>query len=120
MTTRVSRHPGSFIPRWSSAFSRCRRSRQAPSQVTWSTEWGENVAILTDDDADVILWNNGVGAVTTEFSLGDAREKDADVGTLAVQGPLDAASTTLILADDVDPPTAWWRLTHPLALFGLD
>jgi len=84
------------------------------------TEWGENVAIVTDDDADVILWNNGVGAVTTEFSLGDAREKDADVGTLAVQGPLDAASTTLILADDVDPPTAWWRLTHPLALFGLD
>ena len=85
-----------------------------------TTVWGENVAIVTDDDAKVILWNAGVGAVTTTFSLGDAREKGADVGTLAVSGPLDSTTTTLELAADIEPPTAWWRLTHPLDLFGLN
>ena len=75
---------------------------------------------MTDDDANVILWNGGAGTVTTTFSLGDAREKGADVGTLVGQRPLDATSTTLELADDIEPPTAWWRLTHPLELFGLN
>ena len=23
------------------------------------------------------------------------------------------------LADDIEEPSAWWRLTHPLELFGL-
>ena len=85
-----------------------------------TTVWGEDVAIVTDGDASVILWNGGAGTVTTDFSLGEAREKGADVGTLAVQGPLDATSTTLALAADIEPPTAWWRLTHPLELFGLN
>ena len=85
-----------------------------------STRWGEEVAIVTEDDADVILWNGGAGAVTTDFSLGDARDRGADVGTLSVAGPLDSAGTTLELAADIDPPSAWWRLTHPLDLFGLN
>ena len=84
------------------------------------TVWGEDVAIVTRDDSNVILWNGGVGAVTTDFSLGDAREKGAEVGTLSVQGPLDAVTTPLELAADVEPPSAWWRLTHPLDLFGLN
>lgn len=84
-----------------------------------TTEWGEEVAILTEDDASVILWNGGIGTVSTDFSLGDAGEKGAEVGSLTVQGPLDSATTSLELAADIDPPSFWWRLTHPLDLFGL-
>ena len=85
-----------------------------------TTRWGEDVDIVTEDDADVILWNAGVGTVTTDFSLGDARDEGADVGSLSVAGPLDSATTTLELAADIEPPSAWWRLTHPLDLFGLN
>jgi D-alanyl-D-alanine carboxypeptidase (penicillin-binding protein 5/6) len=53
-------------------------------------------------------------------SLGDARQKGAGVGTLSVAGPLDSTSTTVALAADIEPPSAWWRLTHPLDLFGLN
>lgn len=84
-----------------------------------TTEWGEDVAIVTEDDAAVLLWNGGVGTVATEFSLGEAREKGAEVGTLSVTGPLNSAGTALTLAADIEPPSAWWRLTHPLDLFGL-
>ena len=42
------------------------------------------------------------------------------MGSLSVTGPLNSANTTLELAADIEPPTAWWRLTHPLDLFGLN
>lgn len=86
-------------------------------QVT--TAWGEEVPVLTTQDASVILWNGGAGAVVTDFSLGEERDKGAEVGTLSVTGPLDVATTPVALAADIEPPTAWWRLTHPLELFGL-
>ena len=43
-----------------------------------------------------------------------------EVGSLTAEGPLDTAVTSVSLADDITEPTAWWRLTHPLELFGLD
>ena len=87
---------------------------------TVTTEWGADVDIQTTADARVVLWNGGVGSTTTSFSLGDAREKGDEVGTLSVTGPLDSDSTTVALVGDIEGPTAWWRLTHPLELFGID
>ncbi|MDY0908339.1 D-alanyl-D-alanine carboxypeptidase [Microbacterium sp. CFBP9034] len=84
------------------------------------TAWGEHVDIVTDGDASVVLWNGGAGTVTTTYALGDHREQGDTVGSLAVDGPLDAATVDLRLADDIEGPTAWWRLTHPLELFGLN
>ena len=83
------------------------------------TVWGEEVDVVTSDDASVILWNGGTGTVSTSYSLGDSRAEGDVVGTLSVDGPLDQTKVELKLADDVEEPSAWWRLTHPLELFGL-
>ncbi|GAA1975485.1 hypothetical protein GCM10009777_05470 [Microbacterium pumilum] len=83
------------------------------------TVWGEEVDVVTADDASVILWNGGTGTVSTSYSLGDSRADGDVVGSLSVGGPLDQTTVDLKLADDVEGPTAWWRLTHPLELFGL-
>ncbi|WP_251452396.1 D-alanyl-D-alanine carboxypeptidase [Microbacterium sp. Marseille-Q6648] len=87
---------------------------------TVETMWGERVEIVADADADVVLWNGAAGIVSTSFDLGDERADGATVGTLTVDGPLNDTTVDLVLTDDVDEPSAWWRLTHPLALFGLD
>lgn len=84
------------------------------------TAWGEQVAIVTAADAAVILWNGGSGTVTTTYALGDSRDSGDEVGTLSVRGPLDGTTVALRLAADIEGPTAWWRLTHPLELFGID
>ncbi|GAA1956708.1 hypothetical protein GCM10009776_18610 [Microbacterium deminutum] len=84
------------------------------------TAWGEPVDVVTTSDASVILWNGGAGTVSTSYSLGDHREKGDVVGSLSVHGPLNAATVDLRLAHDVEGPTAWWRLTHPLDLFGVN
>lgn len=86
---------------------------------TAETAWGENVDIVTAGDASVVLWNGGAGTVTTTYALDENRDKGDAVGALTVEGPLDTATVDLRLADDIEGPTPWWRLTHPLALFGL-
>lgn len=83
------------------------------------TVWGESVEVASASDADVILWNGGTGSVSTTLNLGDARAKGDVVGSLTVAGPLDTAAVDVRLTGDIDGPSPWWRLTHPLQLLGL-
>lgn len=87
---------------------------------TVKTLWGAKANVLTAADADVILWNGGVGEVTTTYALDDSRKAGDTVGSLSVRGPLDSTTVDLRLSDDIDGPSPWWRLTHPLDLFGLN
>jgi D-alanyl-D-alanine carboxypeptidase (penicillin-binding protein 5/6) len=87
---------------------------------TVTTRWGEQVDVVTTADASVILWNGGAGQIATTFDLGDSRAAGDTVGTLTAAGPFDTATADLALAADIEPPSAWWRLTHPLDLFGLN
>lgn len=86
-------------------------------QVT--TPWGEKVDVITESDADVVLWNAATATATADFALGDEREQDDAVGTLTTAGPLNTITTPLVLAEDVEGPSPWWRLTHPLELLGI-
>ncbi|MEV8267852.1 D-alanyl-D-alanine carboxypeptidase [Microbacterium sp. NPDC076911] len=83
------------------------------------TLWGEPVDIVTDGDASVILWNGDSGTVEATYALEDSRNQGEPVGMLSVDGPLDSTAVELVLQSDIEEPTAWWRITHPLELFGL-
>ncbi|MFG6492896.1 D-alanyl-D-alanine carboxypeptidase family protein [Microbacterium sp. P03] len=87
---------------------------------TVTTRWGEKADIVVSSDADVVLWNGGVATVQTTYALGDHRDDGDTVGSLEVAGPVDTAQVDIQLAGDIEPPSAWWRLTHPLDLFGLN
>jgi len=84
-----------------------------------TTIWGEKVDVITDADANVVLWNGAAATATASFELGDEREGNGEVGTLTTAGPLDSVTTPLTLADDVEGPSPWWRLTHPFELLGV-
>lgn len=85
-----------------------------------STEWGESAEVVTDADARVVLWNNATAKATPMLDLESKTAAGAKVGTVTVQGPVDIAKTSVSLASEIPAPSAWWRLTHPLELFGLD
>lgn len=84
------------------------------------TRWGERVDVVTATDASVILWNGGTASTAPMFDRGDREASGDTVGTLTVTGPLNATTVDLQLAGDIEPPSAWWRLTHPLELLGLN
>jgi len=87
---------------------------------TVSTEWGAKVDVVTDADAQVVLWNGAAATASTLFTIDGETAKGAEIGTLTAQGPLDTAETSVSLAKEIPAPSIWWRLTHPLELFGLD
>ncbi|WP_292836516.1 D-alanyl-D-alanine carboxypeptidase [Microbacterium sp.] len=84
-----------------------------------TTRWGSRVEILTDADVSAILWNGAAAATSTDLDLADAWTADAAVGTVTLTGPLSTRTVGVHLAGDVSEPDAWWRLTHPLQLWGL-
>ncbi|WDG18523.1 D-alanyl-D-alanine carboxypeptidase family protein [Microbacterium sp. Clip185] len=83
------------------------------------TKWGATVPIVTAADADVVLWNGSAATVATSFDLGDASEQGDVVGSLVATGPKDQSTVDVVLDGELDGPSPWWRLTHPLELFGL-
>ncbi|MDQ0614989.1 D-alanyl-D-alanine carboxypeptidase (penicillin-binding protein 5/6) [Microbacterium sp. W4I4] len=85
-----------------------------------STEWGDKVDVVTDADAKVVLWNGAAATATADLALGSKSTAGSKVGTLTTEGPVDTVQTPVSLAADVEAPSAWWRLTHPLELFGID
>ncbi|MBT9605226.1 D-alanyl-D-alanine carboxypeptidase [Microbacterium sp.] len=85
-----------------------------------TTLWGQDVAMVTAEDASNVLWNGAAAQPATSFDLGDARDAGETVGTLVTTGPLDADTVDVRLETDIEPPSPWWRLTHPLDLLGLN
>ncbi|MDR6866870.1 D-alanyl-D-alanine carboxypeptidase [Microbacterium resistens] len=87
---------------------------------TVTTAWGETAEAISSVDAKVILWNGAAATTTTALSLGEEWTKGAEVGTLTVKGPIDSQELRIELGSELHGPDLWWRLTHPLELFGLD
>lgn len=85
-----------------------------------STIWGANVDIVTDEDATVVLWNGATAAPAVALDLGDKRAAGDTVGTLTVAGPVSTVTVDVALAENIDGPSPWWRLTHPMELLGID
>ena len=84
-----------------------------------STPWDTTIDVVTDTDASVVLWNSAVPTAEVVFDLGDAAGEDDAVGALTVAGPIDSVEVPVSLAEDIEGPSPWWRLTHPFELLGI-
>ncbi len=84
------------------------------------TLWSDDIDLVTASDATVVLWNGASAQTSTRFDLGDSRGTGETVGTFTATGPVDASTVDVQLAAEIEPPSPWWRLTHPLDLFGVN
>ena len=82
------------------------------------TAWGAETTIRTAEDAKVSLWRTA-SDVASKPALGDSTEAGAAAGTLTSTSIFGDVTVPLELKDELPGPGAWWRLTHPLELFGL-
>jgi D-alanyl-D-alanine carboxypeptidase (penicillin-binding protein 5/6) len=108
-------------------FTRIEQELQPSPSVTAGTVvgkvetlWGDDIDLVTASDATVVLWNGGTARTSVDFTLGERTDAGETVGTLTATGPVDAATVDVDLAQEIEPPSPWWRLTHPLDLFGLN
>ena len=73
-------------------------------------------SVLIARDVDIFTWSDTPIAVEvamdnpTEFATGDV------VGQITWTAGPHSESADLIVTESIDPPTDWWRLTHPTEL----
>jgi D-alanyl-D-alanine carboxypeptidase (penicillin-binding protein 5/6) len=83
---------------------------------TYTTAWGESARILLGGDASLLTWSDT--PVTTSFEAGSLTTgSDGDeVGTVTWTVGDTTLTAPLVLDGSIEPPDAWWRLTHPFEL----
>jgi D-alanyl-D-alanine carboxypeptidase (penicillin-binding protein 5/6) len=83
---------------------------------TYSTPWGESADILLGETVSVLTWSDA--AVTSTFSATPLTTgSDGDVvGEVTWAVGSETLTAPLVLAGTIEPPDAWWRLTHPFEL----
>ena len=83
---------------------------------TYSTPWGESADILLGETVSVPTWSDA--AVTSTFTATPlSTGSDGDVvGSVTWTVGSESLTAPLVLAGTIEPPDAWWRLTHPFEL----
>ena len=83
---------------------------------TYSTPWGESADILLGESASVLTWSDT--AVTSTFTATPLTTgSDGDVvGSVTWTVGSHEITAPLVLDGTIEPPDAWWRLTHPFEL----
>ncbi len=85
---------------------------------TVETAWGSNPEIRTTADAAVILWNGAASSSSSTLAVDDW-EAGSPAGTFTLTGPVNSTTVEAAVSAEIEQPSPWWRLTHPLQLFGL-
>lgn len=83
---------------------------------TITTPWGASADVVVAQDASLLVWSDTPISVTLDTWDPSTYTDDEVIGTLTwTAGP---ATTTadVALAGTIEPPTAFWRLTHPSEL----
>ncbi|PZU30620.1 MULTISPECIES: D-alanyl-D-alanine carboxypeptidase family protein [unclassified Microbacterium] len=80
---------------------------------SYKTAWGGSAQLVVADAAAIRTWSDTPIAVSTELTNPTEYRDGERVGT--VTWTAGAASTTAALRvrGAIEPPTDWWRLTHP-------
>lgn len=83
-----------------------------------TTAWGAKTTLVTDEDAELHLWNGATATAEASFDIEADAAAGADAGTLVLSGPADQVEVPVIVKTAISGPDPWWRLTHPMQLVG--
>ncbi len=78
-----------------------------------TTAWGSSARVVAAADASLLSWSDTPVEQGFDATLDPAFVDGAIIGTMSwTAGPATAA-VDLVVKGTLDPPTGWWRLTHP-------
>lgn len=85
---------------------------------TYLTPWGDHASVVASTSETIFTWSDTPVTVEVESTAIDEGETGTVVGSIRyTAGPRDS-SVPLVLDGTIEPPSAWWRLTHPAEVFG--
>ena len=80
---------------------------------SYATPWGSTADMVIGADASVFHWSDTPITVTMETTEPTEWADGETVGSITWTSGPHAATAPLVIVDTIEPPTTWWRLTHP-------
>lgn len=92
---------------------------QAGDEVgTITTSWGASARLVIAEPASVLTWADTPVTVSMQTSEPVDYHDGEVVGTITWTAGPNTASSPIAVSGALEPPTEWWRLTHPDRLGG--
>jgi D-alanyl-D-alanine carboxypeptidase (penicillin-binding protein 5/6) len=80
---------------------------------SFSTPWGSSARMVVGEDASIFTWSDTPITATMETTTPAAYEDGEEIGTITWTAGPNTATAAVRIEGTIDPPTDWWRLTHP-------
>jgi D-alanyl-D-alanine carboxypeptidase (penicillin-binding protein 5/6) len=80
---------------------------------SFSTPWGGSARMVLGGAASILTWSDTPITVTMETRTPTDYTDGEVVGTVTWTAGPRTATAPVTIAGNIDPPTDWWRLTHP-------
>ncbi|MEU1973466.1 D-alanyl-D-alanine carboxypeptidase [Microbacterium sp. NPDC019599] len=84
---------------------------------TFTTPWGSEAQMVLAEDASIFAWSDTSVTATMSTTTPETYEDGEPVGTVTWTAGPNTATASVEVEGSIEPPTAWWRLTHPSELF---
>lgn len=84
-----------------------------------STPWGSTAQLVIGKDASIFTWSDTPIVVTMDIETPPTYQDGTVVGSVTWTAGPHTVTAPVTIAGNIDPPTEWWRLTHPSELGSL-
>lgn len=81
-----------------------------------STPWGDAATLVIDESASIFTWSDTPIEVTMDIETPPTYRDGTAVGSVTWTAGPNTVTVPVRIAGTIDPPTEWWRLTHPSEL----
>jgi D-alanyl-D-alanine carboxypeptidase (penicillin-binding protein 5/6) len=80
---------------------------------SFSTPWGAKAQMVIDRDASILAWSDTPITVSMETTTPKRYRHGEVVGSITWTAGPQTVSADIVVKGTIEPPTDWWRLTHP-------
>lgn len=83
---------------------------------TVSTPWGSDATLVIGESASILTWSDTPIELTMDVEVPSAYRDGTVVGRITWTAGPNTVTAPVEVSGAIDPPTEWWRLTHPSEL----
>jgi len=84
-----------------------------------STPWGSAATLVIGESASIFTWSDTPIELTMDIETPPTYSDGSVVGSVTWTAGPNAVTVPVTISGSIDPPTEWWRLTHPSELGSL-
>ncbi|WP_439593379.1 D-alanyl-D-alanine carboxypeptidase family protein [Microbacterium sp.] len=80
---------------------------------TFTTPWGSSARMVVGESAAILVWSDTVATATMTTTTPKEYADGEVIGEITWTAGPNTVRVPVVIEGSIEPPTEWWRLTHP-------